>query len=121
MLNYDSFSPQLIKTVLNMTALLDEKCSISQLFCLLQIPRLVISMHAQIFSCLQTKQQPHVSAYLKFPIFSLLFIFPFSSCPLGIAQHYLEACWRATLQDESLFGQKIHIATPNKNNSSLLM
>lgn len=60
-------SPQLIKTVLNVAAvLLEDKYSISKLF---QNPRLVISMHKLILSCLQTKQQPHVSAYLKFSLF----------------------------------------------------
>lgn len=41
--------------------------------------------------------------------------------PLRSAQPYCGACLEGILHDQSLFGHKIHIATFNQNNSSLLM
>lgn len=85
---------------------------------LFQHLRLLISIRKLILSCVQAVHQPSVFAYLRFP---LSFLFAFFSCLLGSAQHYSEACLGGKLHDESLFGQKIHIATSNKNNLSLLM
>lgn len=57
------------------------------------------------------------------PFFFIIYYFLSLSFPpvrLGSARRYWEACSGGPPHDESLFGQKIHIATSNENNSQFV-
>lgn len=69
---------------------------------------------------MQTEHEPHVQTGKSSRLF-ILYLFFFSLCLSWRVQNLCKSVLGGNLNNESLFGLKIPIATSNKNNSSLLM
>lgn len=108
-------STDITKIALCMTALLEDKYSISQHYHLSAFETPYQPTQADRTGRTNTNLCcPHT--ILSFPLFLYRVVLPLRS-----ARPYCGSCLEGILHNQSLFGHKIHIATFNQNNSSLLM